>query len=65
MMGASMALGGTLFRRAGEELSERVGTAEQGDSRVIELRRHLRNLNIINLLLLFSAVWAMVFKPTL
>jgi uncharacterized membrane protein len=65
MMGASMALGGTLFRRAGEELSERVRTAEQGDSRVIELRRHLRNLNIINLLLLFSAVWAMVFKPTL
>jgi uncharacterized membrane protein len=61
----SMALGATLIRRAGDELSALAATAEPGDPRQIALQQRLATLNIINVLLLLSAVWAMVFKPTL
>ena len=61
----SVALGATLIRRAGEELSEVAATAEPGDPRQSALQRRLATLNTINVLLLLSAVWAMVFKPTL
>jgi uncharacterized membrane protein len=61
----SMALGATLIRRAGEELSQLAATAESGDPRLGALQRRLATLNIINVLLLLSAVWAMVYKPTL
>lgn len=61
----SVALGATFLRRAGMELSERVAAAEPGDPHVISLQRRLVTLNAINILLLLSAVWAMVFKPTL
>jgi len=58
-------LGGTAIRRAGEQLSELAPTAPEGDPQVAALRRRVLTLDWINLLLLFSAVGAMVFKPTL
>jgi uncharacterized membrane protein len=61
---ASILMGATLIRRAGEELSELTSSANPDGSRVAALQRRLRTLNMFNLLLLFSAVWAMVFKPT-
>jgi uncharacterized membrane protein len=62
---ASVALGATLIRRAGGELSEMAARAEPGDPRLSALQRRLAMLNTINVLLLLSAVWVMVFKPTL
>ncbi len=59
-----VALGATLIRRAGEELSNVAATAAPGNPRQLALQRRLATLNIINVLLLLSAVWAMVFKPT-
>jgi uncharacterized membrane protein len=61
----SMGLGATLIRRAGEELSQLAVTAMPGDSRLSALQQRLSTLNIVNVLVLLSAVWAMVFKPTL
>ena len=61
---ASIILGATLIRRAGEELSELTSSANPDGPRVAALQQRLRTLNMFNLLLLFSAVWAMVFKPT-
>jgi uncharacterized membrane protein len=61
----SMALGATLLRRAGADVSEVAATAKPGDPRLIALQRRLAMLNTINVLVLLSAVWAMVFKPTL
>jgi hypothetical protein len=61
----SMALGATLIRRAGDELSTLAATAEPGDPRLRALQQRLATLNIINVLVLRPAVWAMVFKPTL
>jgi hypothetical protein len=40
-------------------------TAEPGDPHLSALQRRLATLNTINVLLLLSAVGAMVFKPTL
>jgi uncharacterized membrane protein len=59
----SVALGATLIRRAGAELSEVATTAQPGEPRLIALQRRLIALNSINVLILLSAVWAMVFKP--
>ncbi len=42
-----------------------IATAAPKDSRVRALQGRLTTLNMINLLLLFSVVGAMVFKPTL
>jgi uncharacterized membrane protein len=61
----SMALGATLLRRAGEELSNIAAAAAPGDPRQLALQQRLATLNIINVLLLLSAVGAMVFKPAL
>jgi uncharacterized membrane protein len=61
---ASILTGATLIRRAGEELSELTSSVNPDGTRVAALQSRLRTLNMFNLLLLFSAVWAMVFKPT-
>jgi uncharacterized membrane protein len=61
----SVALGATLLRRGNEELREVAATAEPGDPRLSAAQRRLTTLNTINVLLLLSAVGAMVFKPTL
>lgn len=61
----SMVLGGTLVRRASEALVARLATAGPDDREVDGLRRRLSRLQVLMLLVLLSAVWAMVFKPTL
>lgn len=58
-------LGGTLMRRASEELGEAVQAPQADQTRTATLQGRLRVLNLLNLLLLFSVVAAMVFKPTL
>jgi putative copper export protein len=61
----SLLLGATLIRRAGNELSAATEVASQDHARIPSLQRRLRNLSILNLILLFSVVFGMVFKPTL
>jgi uncharacterized membrane protein len=61
----SMALGATLIRRASESLNETLSGGSPNSGRLITVQRRLRTLNTINLILLLSAVWVMVFKPTL
>lgn len=61
----SLVLGVALIRRATAELSALAPTVAPNDPRVIALQQRLATLSTINLLLLLSAVWAMVFKPTL
>jgi uncharacterized membrane protein len=61
----SLLLGATLIRRAGEELGEAAQAPRTDPARTLALQRRLRTLNLLNLLVLFSVVWAMVFKPTL
>ena len=61
----SMFLGSGPIRRAGEELGRRASSSESDGARVAALRNRLRSLNAANLIILFSAVAAMVFKPTL
>jgi uncharacterized membrane protein len=61
----SMALGATLIRRDGDKLSEVAATAAPGDARLSALQQRLTTLNIVNVIVLLSAVWAMVFKPAL
>jgi uncharacterized membrane protein len=51
--------------RSARELGELAPQAPPVDARVDTLRRRLTLLNTINLILLASVVWAMVFKPTL
>ena len=61
----SMFLGSGPIRRAGEELAHRASNPESNGAGVAALRNRLRSLNVVNLVILFSAVWAMVFKLTL
>jgi uncharacterized membrane protein len=61
----SVLLGVTLIGRTSKELREAAAAAEPGEPRLSALQRRLVALNIINVLVLLSAVWAMVFKPAL
>ena len=61
----SMFLGAGPIRRTGEELAIGASNPKPEHARVAALGNRLRTLNAINLIVLFSAVWAMVFKPTL
>lgn len=58
-------LGTTLIRSTGEQLGAAMQEGRDGSAGVVRLRQRLRNLSILNLLVLFSIVAAMVFKPTL
>jgi uncharacterized membrane protein len=60
----SFILGGVVSGRAGEKLTELVSTVDAGDPRIAALQKRLALLHAVNLLLLFSVVWAMVFKPS-
>lgn len=62
---ASVVLGATGLRRAGARLIAGLQAADGDRSSTAPLQRRLALLNTVNLLLLLSAVWAMVFKPTL
>ena len=61
----SMFLGAVPIRRTGEELAIGASNPKPEQARVAALGNRLRTLNAVNLIILFSAVWAMVFKPTL
>lgn len=59
----SIALGATVLRRAGTQLSERVAAADSGDPHVALLERRLALWSAVNIVVLLSAIWVMVFKP--
>jgi putative copper export protein len=61
---ASLLLGAFPLRRAGEAADSLAVTAPD-DPRLRPLQNRLVALSALNLLLLASVVWAMVFKPTL
>jgi uncharacterized membrane protein len=61
----SMFLGAGPIRRTGEELAIGASNPKPEQARVAALGNRLRTLNAVQLIILFSAVWAMVFKPTL
>ena len=50
--------------RTGAELGEVARTAGGNDPRVAALRQRIAILSWLNLLVLASVIWAMVFKPT-
>ena len=60
---ASVVVAGPVMGRAGAELGRLAGSPD--GPRVGVLQRRLRWLAILNMLLLFSVIWAMVYKPTL
>lgn len=59
----SIALGAVLQQRAGTELEKRLDAGTRGDQRIGVLQRRLSRVNLLNMLILLSAVWVMVFKP--
>lgn len=61
----SIVIGVIAVQRASGNLSEIARTAGPDDPRLPSARDRLVTLNVLNLLLLVSIVWAMVFKPTL
>jgi putative copper export protein len=61
----SIALGATVMRRTVSRLIERSATAERGDAGVAALQRRVALVDALLVVLLLSAVWAMVFKPVL
>jgi len=61
----SVALGAALIGRTNKALRDVAAAAEPNHTRLSILQRRLVTLNVINLLVLLSAVWAMVAKPSL
>jgi uncharacterized membrane protein len=61
----SMGLGGGLLSRLGSQLAELGESDDPDTARIAALQARLRTFNAINVLILLSVVWAMVFKPTL
>ena len=51
--------------RTAAELGSVARSSGPTDPRVAELQGRLRTLGVLNILVLVSAVWAMVYKPTL
>jgi putative copper export protein len=61
----SLALGATLIRATNAELRRLAAAVTLDNPRWPALQRRAATLYAVNLLLLLSVVWAMVFKPTL
>jgi uncharacterized membrane protein len=61
----SIIIGVVAVGRAASELGTLARSAPPGDPRVASARQRVIALSVINILLLASVVWAMVFKPTL
>ncbi len=59
----TVALGVTVIRRTNEQLAALLPSAGLSDPRVRRLRLRLARLGAVNLLILLSAIWAMVAKP--
>jgi uncharacterized membrane protein len=64
LVGSAM-IGGLATTRAGTELSTLAASPSRDESRMRVLQRRLGALAVANLLLLFSVIGAMVYKPTL
>jgi uncharacterized membrane protein len=62
---ASIALGASLIRRTTAEMGQLATAAAPIEGRLSTLQGRLTLLNLLNLAILLSTVWAMVFKPTL
>ena len=62
---AFILLGVVALGRTGAELGALARTAGPSDPRVAALRQRIAVLSWLNLLVLASVIWAMVFKPTL
>lgn len=61
---ASMVLGAGFIQRTVRQLRELlVAGSTSAEAQVLTLQRRLQWLNFLNLLILFSTVWAMVAKP--
>jgi uncharacterized membrane protein SirB2 len=61
---AFVLVGAIFTGRAGAQLSQ-LAAAERSDAaRIAALQRRLSALTALNVLILFSTIWAMVFKPT-
>ena len=58
-------LGVVALGRTGAELGALARTAGPNDPRVAALRQRISVLSWLNLLVLASVIWAMVFKPTI
>lgn len=61
----SILLGSTFIRRTYGEMAQLIASSGPDTMRLGALQSRLWFLNLANLLLLLSTVWAMVFKPTL
>ena len=61
----SMGLGATVIRRSGEQLGRLLASERRDEEAVMSLQRRLQTLSVVNMLVLLSAVWTMVTKPTL
>jgi len=61
----SIGLGATLIRGTIQRLGALAVTPNSDGAQIAVLQGRLRLLNALNILLLLSAVWAMVSKPTL
>ena len=61
----SMGLGGGVLSRIGHQLAELAAAERPDGQRMAQLQQRMRILSLVNLILLLSVVWAMVFKPTL
>lgn len=55
----------TLIRRSAKQLIGAAETPPVDPDRIRALQRRLRTLGVVNLIVLFSVVWAMVSKPTI
>ena len=65
-MVASGAIGGGAVQKVGKQLGERMRNGAAGDvPTVVALRQRINRYGVINILILISAVWAMVFRPML
>lgn len=60
----SIAIGVIAVGRTAAELGQVAASAGPSDPRFAATRGRLVTLNVVNVLLLASIVWAMVFKPT-
>jgi len=61
----SIGLGATLTRSTTQRLGALAATPNSDRAHIAALQSRLRMLSALNILLLLSAVWAMVSKPTL
>lgn len=60
---ASFVLSGVFIRRLAGRLADQVASEQSDPTEIAALRSRLGLVNVLNLLLLLSAVWAMVVKP--